>query len=107
MERYKTTKRDNILIDYILEHKGKENALTKYDIAKYLTEKGFSTKPKTVHCIVSRLMFERHLPICSLNKKGYYWAKNKDDIIACIDNLKLRIDGLNEHIKHLENFIIN
>jgi hypothetical protein len=100
-------KRDNLFIDYILNHKGKENCVTRYEIAEYLTSNGFPTKPQTVHCIVNSLMFERHLPICSLNGKGYYWAKSKADIMACIDSLQQRVDSLNEHIKHLENFIIN
>ena len=99
-------KRDSLLVDYIFEHKGSENAVSKYEIAKHLKENGFTTYENSIHTLITRIKKERHLPICSLNGNGYYWAKNKQDILVCISHLEKRIKSLQEHIKHLENFIM-
>jgi hypothetical protein len=76
------------------------------EIAKFLTAEGFPIKKQSVHSAISNLIAERRLPICSLNSKGYYWARTKDDIMECIAHLQARIDSLEEHIKHLYNFIM-
>ena len=107
MKTIDCVKRDNLLVEYLLDHKGIENAVTGKEIAKYLTEIGFPIKSESVHCMVSRLLMERHLPICSSIGKGYYCAKNKQDIIDCIYQLQAILDGLQEHINHLMNFIID
>ena len=99
-------KRDNLLVELLLDHKGKDNALSRYEIANYLSKKNFPTKSQTVHSIIGKIMIERHLPICSLNGKGYYWAKTKADILSCIEHLQSRVDSLTEHIEHLKNFIM-
>lgn len=106
MKRTETVKRDNLLVEYLLEHKGRENAVSRYDIAEYLTENGYKQKARTVHGIIERLIRERHLPICSINGKGYYWAKTKAYILASIDELQSRITAMQEHIEHLKNFIM-
>jgi hypothetical protein len=106
MKRTETVKRDNLLVEYLLDHKGRENAVTRYDIAEYLTDNNYPTKPQTLHSIISKLIMERHLPICSINGKGYYWAKTKADILASIDELQSRITAMQEHIEQLKNFIM-
>jgi hypothetical protein len=93
-------------VEYLLEHKGRENAVSRHDIAEYLTDNGYEQKASTVHIIISSILKERHLPICSINGKGYYWAKNKADILCCIEEMQSRIGALNEHIEHLKNFIM-
>ena len=99
-------KRDNLLVDFLLEHKGAENAVSSREISKYLTAVGFPIKAQSVHSAVSNLIDERRLPICSLNCKGYYWGRTKDDIMECISHLQSRVESLEEHIKHLYNFVI-
>lgn len=106
MKRTETFKRDNLLVEYLLYHKGRENAVSRHDIAEYLTANGYEQKASTVHIIISSILKERHLPICSVNGKGYYWAKTKADILASIDELKSRITAMQEHIEHLKNFIM-
>lgn len=99
-------KRDNLLVEFLLNHKGQENAVNRYDIADFLTSKGFLQSASTVHGVIAKIIEERHLPICSLNGKGYFWAKSKDDILVSIAELESRIEALKEHISFLENFII-
>lgn len=106
MKRTDILKRDNILVEYLLQAKGKENTKSRYEIAKFLTENGFNTKPKAIAPIITKIIKERCLPICSLNSKGYYWAKSKQDILLCIAHLQSRVESLQEHIKHLNNFIM-
>ena len=97
---------DNLLVEFLLDHKGKENVVSAKEISRFLTNKGFALKQQSVHTAISNLIAERHLPICSLNCKGYYWAQKKEDIVECIAHLKSRIDSLEDHIKHLRNFIM-
>ena len=99
-------KKDNFLVEVLLDHKGRNNAISRYALAKCLTDNGFYAKPSTIHSIVARVIKERHLPICSINGKGYYWAKSREDILSCINELQMRVDSLTEHINHLKNFII-
>ena len=106
MKRTETVKRDNLLVEYLLEHKGRENAVSRYNIAEFLTDNGYEQKASTVHIIISSILKERHLPICSINGKGYYWAKTKADILASIEELQSRITAMQEHIEHLKNFIM-
>ena len=106
MKRTETVKRDNLLVEYLLEHKGRENAVSRYDIANYLEEKGYTKNAETVHGLIERIIKQRHLPICSVNGKGYYWAKTKADILGCIEEMQGRITALQEHIEHLKNFIM-
>lgn len=106
MKRNETIKRDNALVEYILQHKGSQNAIPTETICKALAEQGYTIKASSLHTILTKIINERHLPICSLNGKGYYWAKTKQDVIDCIAHLQSRIDALQNHIEHLKNFII-
>ena len=106
MKRTETLKRDNLLVEYLLEHKGRENAVSRHDIAEYLTANGYAQKASTVHTLIASTIKERHLPICGIQGKGYFWAKTKADILASIDELQSRITAMQEHIEHLKNFIM-
>jgi hypothetical protein len=99
-------KRDNILVDFMLKHKGKENAVSSKEICNFLSKEGFNCEVDSVHSILKNIIKQRHLPICSLNSRGYYWAKTKDDVLSCISHLEKRITALQEHIAHLFDFII-
>ena len=98
-------KRDNLLVDIIFNHKGKENAIGTKEIVSILNEKGYKTKPEQVHCIVGHIVADRHIPICSVCHCGYYWATSKQDIQIAIDDLQEKINGLQERIDFLQNFI--
>ena len=77
MKRTETVKRDNLVVEFLIDNKGRENALSKYIIADYLTENGYPQRADTVHGIIERLIRERHLPICSINGKGIIGRKQK------------------------------
>jgi uncharacterized small protein (DUF1192 family) len=98
-------RRDNILADYLFNHKGAENAATKHDIANYLAAQGFPQNLNSVGDLVNRIAAQRHLPICAANGKGYYWAINKAEILATIADLEGRIAALSEHIDRLKIFL--
>ena len=65
-------KRDNALFDIIFEHKGIENAISTQEIVGELKNKGFSENAATIHTIIKGLIEKRRMPICSVNKVGYY-----------------------------------
>ena len=100
-----TIKSDNALVDLLAEHKGKANVISSREIAEYLTERGYPIKQGCVGMKVGRVMFERHLPICHLNSKGYYWASNKAELRESVADLESRIVAMQQHIEHLESFI--
>ena len=106
MNQAKILKRDNLLIDYILQHKGKNNAVHAPEIAEYLNKNNFNVAVGGIHQIINKLKMERHLPICSTIAGGFFWASSMAEIKEFIDHLQARIDGLQEHIEHLKNFIM-
>jgi hypothetical protein len=106
MDRHEQTKRDNILVALLKEHKGAEQIISSKEIAKYLNSKGWATKIGCVHSLVKKVMYERTLPICSDNAKGYFWAQSKDELISAITELQSRITELQRRIEHLNAFII-
>lgn len=57
--------------------------------------------------LIRKVMFERRLPICSANGKGYFWATTKEEIQMTIDDLQGRIEEMQNRIEHLKSFIIN
>lgn len=99
-------KRDNILLEFMKEHRGKRNNATSKEIADFLNSRGYETNTASVHSMVKRVMYERNAPICHINSKGYYWATSRDEIEATIADLEMRRVALQEHIDHLKNFII-
>lgn len=107
MTQKEVVKRDNLVVEFLRQNKGKENCKSSREISQFLIEKGYKIKPENMGFLLTRIINERLLPICSLNGKGYYWAKNKEDILACVSHLKARIVSLQEHINILESFIIN
>ena len=106
MDSIYTLKRDNELVNILFEHKGKQNAIETKKIAEVLSNKGYNTKSDTVHCIVRKIIVERHLPICSVSHCGYYWATSREDIQSAIDSLQDKMQGLQERIDLLKSFII-
>lgn len=102
-----TFKLDNLLLDFMRERKGEENCVSSREIHKFLSEKGYSCKWECVNSMITRIMYERNAPICSLNRKGYFWAKNRTEIENTISSLESRRSALQEHIDHLRNFIID
>lgn len=99
-------RRDNCIVDFIRQHKGEANAVSGKEIAKHLNDNGFYTKADTIHNMVSRVKIERHLPICSANYSGYFWATSSKEIKQTIEILQKRADGILRHIEHLKSFII-
>ena len=93
------------IIDFMLSHKGIENAVSSKELTCYLAEIGVEIHKTSAMHKLTRLAIERHLPICHDNKLGYYWATSKQDILHSIDDLQKRIDSLQNRIDHLRSFM--
>lgn len=105
MKQKETLNRDNLIVQIIRGCVGKENAINGKDLARILTEKGYPTKHDYIHDIVSNLIKERFLPICSLSHKGYYFPKNKQDIEIAIEQLQSKANEYLNRIEFLKSFI--
>ena len=106
MKMSEVLKRDNLLVEFLREHKGGRSCVSSAEIAKYLNDKGYATKKQTVPSIIRKLMYERTLPICHKNSTGYFWAETREEIQASINDLEGRISEMQSHIEHLKSFII-
>lgn len=103
LNQLEALKRDNLVVDYL---KKASAVVSAKELANYLNENGYETKTGTIHTIISRVMYERNLPICSLNAKGYFWAYTQKDIVETIESLSGRCYEIQKHIEHLNRFII-
>jgi hypothetical protein len=105
LNEIQTYKRDNLLVELLFKSKGKANVVSRYEIAKYLADNGYPSKPDCVHSIVRKVRNERKIPICHVNSEGYFWAENSQEIRDSIIDLEKRVAALNESIQFLKSFI--
>lgn len=105
MKHFEAFKRDNILVDIIFQHKGKDNAIGTQELRRAMAYSGYTVSAEYVHSLVNKVVFERRIPICSVAQSGYYWATSKKDIQLAIDELQGKIGGLQERADLLKSFI--
>lgn len=106
MNAYEQFKRDTAVLNVIKEHKGKENSISAKDLVKEVISKGYEMTVTNCGHIVERLIFERHVPICSIKYHGYYWAETTKDIEDCVNCLRSSVNTTLMRIDILESFII-
>lgn len=70
-------------------HKGREKAIQSRSL-----EKKFQVSNRNIRNIVNSLRCDGQ-PICS-DENGYYYAKNKKEVLKCISQLDSRIDKIAE-----------
>lgn len=106
MKQVDVMKRDNILVAFLAQHRGMANCVSSSEICKHLNECGYKTQKESVHGLIRRIMFERTLPICSINGKGYFWAETQDEIQSAIYEFQGRIYEMQDRIELLNKFIL-
>ena len=57
MKQSEVIKRDNLLVEFLREHKGAKNCVSNKEIAKYLNDKGYAIKVGSTHGVVRKVMF--------------------------------------------------
>lgn len=110
MKKYKnkrTFERDCCLVEFLKNHRGRENIVSTDEVLKHLNDHGFQLSRTSLTPTIRKLMYEQYLPICFVGMLGYYWASTREDIMLTIDDCQRRIDGLQKHIDHLKCFIVN
>ena len=98
-------KRDRLLAEFLQHHKGRANVVGRTEIAEFLTANGYEQKATTTNMLVRTVMYDRRLPICEINGRGYYWAESKSDFEDTINDLEKRIASMREHIEFLKSFM--
>lgn len=63
-------KKDNLLISFIKEHRGRENPASAKEIVQYMRNSGYSMSKTSVNPTLRKLMYERNLPICFISTHG-------------------------------------
>ena len=106
-KRLNTYLRDNLIVEVLMEHRGAEDCITAKELQKILADNGYSVGQWSIGAIIRAIMYERKLPICFINAKGYYWAIRKADLEATISDLAGRQNALQEHIDFLSKFLIH
>ena len=99
-------KKENLIVDTLFKHRGIENTITAKELCDILRKNGFEVKHRSINGMMTKIKFERKIPICYIRGKGYFWGKKKEDIELTIVDLRLMIKSLEEHAEFLESFII-
>ena len=105
--RIDTFKRDNLIVNILKQHEGIKNAIKSTELAKQLCERGYRTKSESLHMMISKIIYERNLPIISSSSWGYCWGTNKEDFQVSIVELQNKVNELNNRINHLKKFVID
>lgn len=106
MKSVEAFKRNAQLVEFMKLHKGNENIVSSKEISDFLISKGWDSKPTHVHSYLRACMYEFNAPICYVNTKGYFWAVRSEEISRTIEDMQSRIKSLQQHIDHLNNFVI-
>ena len=99
-------KRDNLIVEILKRHRGLNNVISTKQVSKELAENGYDLNVNTLPEKIKQIAFERNLPICASNTKGYYWASCRADLEHTIADLQGFYTALQEHIEHLQQFFI-
>lgn len=99
-------RRQDAIIELLVEHRGKEEFITSNQLKKELAERGFEITTTYLGILINKAAFERNLPICYANGKGYYWASCKAEVNETIADLQSRINAMQKHINHLKKFLL-
>ena len=70
MKATQVLKRDNLLVEFIKAHKGRNQAVSTKEITEYLGSKGYKTPITSLLPIIRKIMYERNLPICFVSMGG-------------------------------------
>lgn len=106
-KKLKTYERDNLVVNTLMEHRGAEDCIIAKELQKILADHGYKLAQWSVGQAIRHIMYERKLPICFINGKGYYWAIRKAELEATIADLTSRMNALQEHIDHLSKFLMH
>ena len=105
MTREQTFKRDQLIIEFIRQHKGLNNAVSTKQVSDYIYSRTGRMYSSTTE-LIRNIIVKYNLPICSSNGKGYYWPVNAHDIQHTVNHLTKRINFMLEHIAILNGFIV-
>lgn len=100
-----TFEMDTLVVNTLRKHIGKDNAIGGEELYIILRNNGYVVNRRSIVSIIKRIIEQRYIPVCSLNGNGYYLPNCKEDIVQAIAHLQARVDGLNNRINFLKQFI--
>ena len=77
MKRIEAHKRNLILKDLLLKHRGIENAITTKDVCEEMGEYGYKIPTRQLPTLIQKLREEYNLPIGYKRWYGYFIVKSK------------------------------
>ena len=99
-------KRNIMLKEILLEHKGRENAIKTREICMMMKDFGFEIKPRYLPKLIKSFREEWLMPVCFIKGKGYYMPSCTSDIRTCVTELQVQIDALQETVDFLNKWIV-
>ena len=105
MKRNIAEQRDNVLVDFLKQHKGRHNIVSSDTVVEFLNDAGFSLTRTSVTPTMRKLMYERNLPVCFVSTEGYYWGETNEEFLGSIADIEKKIEGCRKHVEHLKQFI--
>ena len=100
-------RKENLIVDTLWQHKNIDNSIQAKQPCDILRQNGFNVKTRSINSIITKIKFERKIPLCYIRGKGYFWGRKKEEIALTVRDLRLMIKSLEEHAEFLESFIID
>lgn len=99
-------RKENLIVDTLWEHNSVDNSIQAEELCAVLRANGFNIKTRSINSMITKIKFERKIPLCYIRGKGYFWGRKREDIALTVRDLRLMINSLEEHAEFLESFII-
>lgn len=104
-KQYKIYKIDEIVYEFIRNHRGERNKVTGAQVLAEVKSHGYDLN--NVRQVIDRVMRERHAPICSAGRGGYWWAASRADIEIAIADAEAREKAFRERAKFFRSFLFD
>ena len=104
-KQFKTWKIDEIAYNFIRKHQGEQNKVTGAEVLAEVRSHGYDLT--NIRQVIDRIMRERHAPICSAGRGGYWWAASRADIEIAIADAEAREKAFRARAKFFRSFLFD
>ena len=104
MRSKQTFERDNLIVQILKNHVGKDNAIKSKEISEILFKNGYELKHTGLRNYIEKIRKERRLPIWHNDKLGFYWFSTQQEVKEAILKVNSIIDTLQKTVELLKFF---